>query len=239
MFLLLNKIKSLLCENNGALKLAFTISCLYLLTSFLYIYLIEKPTMTLVTKKKFNREDFPEITVCPDPSVNTEALNSYGYSNLWDYKNGFVKKMNLSKNQISWRGNNSKTTVKDIYNDISIIKTDEDCPNYLSALWYTSRNNKGFGIQSLNFTLAMVMYPDNRCCKAVIPNMTDVGLIKGVRFFFSSKNKPYDFVKGYLCCRHSFLLKPSRVVCGRRGVANQWHSGRRLLGIRLWFGRRQ
>ena len=154
--------------------------------------------MTIVTKKKFNWEDFPEITVCPNPSVNTEALNSYGYSNLWDYKNGFVKKMNLSKNQISWRGNNSETTVKDIYNDISIIKRVEDCPNYLSALWYTSRNNKGFGIQSLNFTVAMVMYPDNRCCKAVIPNMTDVGLIKGVRFFFSSKNKPYDFVKVYL-----------------------------------------
>ena len=198
MFLLLNKMKRILCENNGALKLAFTIFCLYLLTSSLYVYLIEKPTVTTVTKKQINHKDFPEITVCPDPAVNTEALNSHGYSSLWFYKNGFVKEMNLSRNQISWRGNNSEKTVKEVYNDISIIKAEKDCPNILSGLWYISRNNDGFGYKSLNFKLAMVMYPDNRCCKAIIPNMTDVGLIKGVRFFFSSRNKPYEFIKVYL-----------------------------------------
>ena len=90
---------------------------------------------------------------------------------------GFLDDSNL----LGWTGNNSDTTPMDIVNNISVIKTTDDCPfarvnlvdmeNYIEHI--------------LSYELTPVVHPNGRCCRSRIPsssrNWTIDGLLVSVK----------------------------------------------------------
>ena len=95
---------------------------------------MKKPTYTYKMNRKFGVEDFPNIIICPEPSINTDAAISNGYKSVKMYFLGLNQGNNVIDQQgvyaglVGWAGNNSQG-VKKVHDDISNLKTTEDCPN--------------------------------------------------------------------------------------------------------------
>ena len=167
------------------LKVIFTVITLLLIFDQFYIYFVSKPTLRFQTKRNLNSEDFPEILFCPNPSVNLDALNSRGYDGKSEYYWGvssFYNKIE-SNNEIGWSGNKSETP-KQVLEDISILKSDEDCPlNKLSFVW-----NK-LVEKEIKFKLTRVSYPHHICCKIIIVNNTNLDVFHAMQIDLSYLNK--------------------------------------------------
>ena len=135
----------LLCKDYKLLKLLFIIITLYLICGQFYTYLVLKPTLTFQTSRKLNSEDFPEMLFCPKPSVDVNAVFSRGYQGKDHYNWGINSYHFDNQKQIGWAGNKSET-LKKVSEEISILKSAEDCPNYSSVWGKESLNNGVLGI---------------------------------------------------------------------------------------------
>ena len=63
-----------LWKNYGILKLFFLIMCGLILLEELFVFFIEKPTLTKTIKAELTNEEYPEIIICPQPSVDLSQL---------------------------------------------------------------------------------------------------------------------------------------------------------------------
>ena len=71
-----------LCNDFGILKILITLCFLGLLIEEIYVYVVEKPTLTRNVKEDLSKEDFPSLTLCPGPSIDYDELYSRGYIDI-------------------------------------------------------------------------------------------------------------------------------------------------------------
>ena len=76
---------SLIFKDYGCLKIFFTTLCCLVLAKEFYFFIFIKPTLTTSTIRKLEKEDFPEILICPEPSADDETLKGLGYNELLSY----------------------------------------------------------------------------------------------------------------------------------------------------------
>ena len=67
------------------LKLIFIVIGSYLIIDLFHTFMVVKPTYTSLAKRKIRPEDFPEILLCPEPSVFASALAVRGYGDGGSY----------------------------------------------------------------------------------------------------------------------------------------------------------
>lgn len=151
-------------------------------------YLVLKPTFDFQTKRNLKSEDFPEILFCPKPSTDMTALNSRGYKTKANYYWGINSFLDEQlKNQIGWSGNKSEAP-KMVFEDISTLKSEEDCP--WGLVW-----NKYISL-AVEFKLTRALYPNHMCCKLIIINNTESEVMFAVQIEkLNLKNKSFDSFK--------------------------------------------
>ena len=175
-----------LWNNYGALKILFMAAGFYLIFDLFWKYLVEKPTLTSSTRTEITSRSFPVITVCHHEQIDKSSLESNGIKNLFYYRSGGGDPSynNGTHQTISWNGNSSKG-VYEVYDEIALLKSAIDCPKN-SSFWY-KKKQKDFegsnlvGRKPLYFNLTMALYPNHKCCKANLPNLEDVEIIKAIR----------------------------------------------------------
>ena len=87
-----------------------------------------------------------------------------------------------------WIGNNSNTTPEDIINDISVIRTVDDCPQTKVNMKLSEKDNDQIQYVSLSFELTTEVYPSGRCCRAIIPDQASSWTISGLLLKIETKD---------------------------------------------------
>ena len=123
-----------------------------------------------------------------------ELLKS-GYSHSFDYSKG---QLWHNASLLGWSGN---TTVQDVIDKVSILKTEADCPK----VWLKFINN---GHQSFNqavLQLTSMVHPSGRCCRVVAPrdinNSTLGGLLLRIDYDENNDNGGIDGIRMFLSNR--------------------------------------
>ena len=140
-----------------------------------------KPSYTSTLKRKLSTEDFPEMIVCPEPSIDVNEVASKGYQGVKEYFMGFE---DFGMPLMGWAGKKSENVTK-VSEDISTLKTIKDCPTTnettdgfsFSNIW--SKDNDYFEAIQFNFTKAL--YPHHKCCKVIPPKFRDISPISGLQ----------------------------------------------------------
>ena len=87
-----------------------------------------------------------------------------------------------------WIGNNSNTTPEDIINDISVIRTVDDCPQTKVNMKLSEKDNDQIQYVALSFELTTEVYPSGRCCRAIIPDQASSWTISGLLLKIETKD---------------------------------------------------
>ena len=87
-----------------------------------------------------------------------------------------------------WNGNNSNTTPEDIINDISVIRTVDDCPQTKVNMKLSEKDNDQIQYVALSFELTTEVYPSGRCCRAIIPDQASSWTISGLLLKIETKD---------------------------------------------------
>ena len=140
----------------------------YLLYEDIQLFL-SKPTFSSNSESKLQPKNFPIIVLCPFPTFDQESLWKYRYEDGYDYAKGVI--MGSSSN--GWIGNSSKS-VENINEEISLLKSEKDCP-FLSALF--DENNYSKKYENIQFEMTETSYPNGRCCKAKIPSKSQENVL--------------------------------------------------------------
>ena len=117
---ILNYINVVVIKDYRLLKLVFTVMALWLIYDTFYSMLVLKPTFASDEKRPISEDDFPEIIVCPEPSIDIHALRLRGYDSVEYYYKGllFGSPLHQQINLSSWTGNKSED-VKDVIHEVS------------------------------------------------------------------------------------------------------------------------
>ena len=157
---------------------------LLLILEELYTFFVLKPTLTSSSKRNIEEKfDFPQILICPEPSVDTEAMTSLGYSSIDFYVNGLEES---DDGRLGWAGNNSES-IEEVSEKISVIKSIDDCPIEKES-WSWSKTEW----ENLRFKLKKVPYPHHICCELVPPKFAESSHIVGIQLAFSFTNKSFN-----------------------------------------------
>ena len=187
-------IQKYLWKNFGAVKISCTALCFVLIFDLFIKYFVEKPTLTSSTKTDITSKNFPMVTVCHHEQIDKSSLETNGFKNSFYYRSGFSNN-NGTHHKISWNGNSSKS-VYEVYDKITLLKSVTECPKD-SSFWYTKKlkdfEGNLVGEKPINFNLTMALYPNHKCCKAILPNLEDVDIIKGIRIADRSHNFNTNF----------------------------------------------
>ena len=124
-------------------------------------------------------QDYPDITICPFPSYDQPQMLSQGYGQSFEYAKGILNGRNVK----GWSGNGSKA-VDEIIEDISILKSPEDCPLTRVVLLHSNSEN----FVPIQMKLTRVMHPGGRCCQALVPNDAHNSTIGGLTFRVDLEN---------------------------------------------------
>ena len=172
-----------LVKEHRILKLIFFTFASYLIFEELYAFLVVKPTYTSSQKRNISAEDFPEILLCPEPAINLSVANAKGYHGAIQYF--FGSDSILGSKQLGWGGNKSED-VKKVSAEISILKTNTDCPQdtWNSYFWFKS-DTSAANTTSIKFTLSNVLYPNHVCCKVVPPSFSKSYPVIGMQLTLS------------------------------------------------------
>ena len=87
-----------------------------------------------------------------------------------------------------WSGNNSNLTPEDIINDISVIRTVDDCPQTKVNMKLSEKDNDQIQYVALSFELTTEVYPSGRCCRAIIPDQASSWTISGLLLKIETKD---------------------------------------------------
>ena len=75
--------------------------------------MVTRPTTVSSEKKTLDQDNFPEISVCLDPSLNTTAIHELGYDKLTPFYRGSMD----GKTFVGWNGmGGDKNNREDIFN---------------------------------------------------------------------------------------------------------------------------
>ena len=88
--------RTVLYVETQLLKIFFSILCCLVLAKEFYFFIFIKPTLTTSTIRKLEKDDFPEILICPEPSADDETLKGLGYNELLSYVLGLKYDTNAS-----------------------------------------------------------------------------------------------------------------------------------------------
>ena len=147
----LNQCYSLLGKDYRLLKVTFFILASYLIIDIFYTFWVLKPTYSSNGKRKVDIADYPQITMCPRPPIDIDALKSHGYKIQDAYFKGY---MLYKMSDLSWAGNRSED-VRKVSEDISSLKSIEDCGS--GYFWF--KNGTSQAQDNLNFTLVKALNP--------------------------------------------------------------------------------
>ena len=124
-----------------------------------------------------------------------------GYGQSFEYAKGILDGRDLK----GWSGNES-STVKEIIEDISILKSPEDCPLTRVVLLHSNSEN----FVPIQMKLTRVMHPGGRCCQALVPKDAQNSTIGGLTFRVQLEDN-LPLVNGF------------QVFLSNRGSANSFH----------------
>ena len=116
---------------------------LYLIYETFYTFVVLRPTFTSHERRDINVDDFPEIILCPEPSIDLQALNSLGYGG----PNSYFKGNGL----IGW-GNNSED-IQNFAIAASTLKSVKDCEHVKSKFKFSKTVDKNV---KFNLTAALL-----------------------------------------------------------------------------------
>ena len=167
----------------------------YLLFEDFNLYLA-KPTYSSKSVQKLNYEHFPNIFICPFPSYDMKLLLKNGYLNDYDYIKGEI----MNKKLRGWLGNQNYT-VKNIYNNISILKSTKDCPDLRAKLEDTENNV--YDVHA-SYNITNPVYPNGRCCKASFPEAEENSRL--LKIYFELKFENESSLEGF----QMFLLSKTK-----------------------------
>ena len=166
-----NKCHFLFFEDNKLLKATFFMLASYLILEEVYICFVSKPTLTSSSRRNLKPEDFPEIILCPKPSIDIEAAKLRGYDGIEDYYLGVQYHDHNGSGYVKptgWSGNNHSENVQMVSKEISPLKSTLDCPERGFVL-----SRKKGNIKYIKYHLTKALYPYHICCKVTLP-MTSV-----------------------------------------------------------------
>ena len=131
---------------------------------------------------------FPDILLCPRESFSLEELHLAGYEMSYYYTFG-----QLHNNSVGWTGNTSGMTVSQVRDRISVIQSTSDCPE----LWAVFRDEKEATEVLLEMNLTRVMYPNGRCCRAIVPELSKRKILSDLYFREFVKNFSKMNISGF------------------------------------------
>ena len=142
-----------------------------------YVFFYVKPTMTSTSRGTLEAEDFPEITLCPEPTVDRKMLRELGYTELFNFKVGLDIWPFVKDEGLGWIGNSSNGTVEDVMKQVATVKSNEDCPpeSVMSTI-------RPMGIEQnypIKFEISRALLPFHQCCKMVYPEIATKVPIQG------------------------------------------------------------
>ena len=215
---LVDQCYSLFGKDYRFLKFIFTILATCLILEELYTYLVVKPTYTSESKRKMMAEDFPDIMFCPQPPVDVNALKSRGYFDIQSYFAG------TGHGLTGWGGNRSED-VKQVFDDISALKSVEECPNGPESHIVIS-DGVSVRAEPVSFELTKALYPFHICCKIVRPQVEYP--ILNLVIDFSSINISFDSFKVFLSNKltysyfdlHKKIMLGDHIESGEDGIMN-------------------
>ena len=201
-----------LYKDYGYLKLLFIVLCGLIFYEELHVFFVEKPTLTKVVRTILTKEDYPEIILCPEPSVDLNKLRHefilvkyckfiifsryFGYEEIWSYATGVDYSNQKNPIPIGWRGNQTNKSVKEVLNDISVLKTVDDCPSpEQSFYWYEPNEMDPENIQFMKFELTRGLSPHFVCCKVVNPEDENGKTMNGISISLNASNISYKSMK--------------------------------------------
>ena len=157
-------------------------------------------------------ENYPDITICPFPSFNIAEFLKSGYGQSFEYSKG---QMWPDTSMIGWSGN---TTVNDVIERVSILKTEADCPDVRLKLI----NGGHQAFKHVSFKLSSMVHPSGRCCKVLPPEdinystlggillridlKANVKFVEGFRIFLSNREESNDFHINSFNMHHDQLM---------------------------------
>ena len=144
-------------RNFALIKLFFALLTSYLLYEEFFTFWIEKPTYTSSSKVRIGPQDFPDITICPFPSWNQQELVKLGYAQSFEYTKGKLDKSTM----FGWRGNSTGISLDNVFDKISILKNQTECP--FTRVMMRSEGREIF--IEVKFKLTSLYHPSGRCCK--------------------------------------------------------------------------
>ena len=217
---------SILFKDYRILKILFTILATYLIYDELTVFFIERPTYTSTEKRKMNTEDFPEIILCPEPSIDINAVTARGYQNTVGYFKGRYNDSDLQL--IGWGGNTSEgEDVKIISEEISVLKSPKDCQK-VKLYFKDNKSTKRIYTKS-SLEKSTAFYPYHQCCIVIPPTESHDYPLLGSRFYFSiPKNSIYksaqvfirDLVSSSYYDQNKKFMLGDRIVSSGEGMMN-------------------
>ena len=177
---------------------------LYLLIDEMRNFLITKPTLTSVTHTKLKPESFPNILICSEEGFDIDSLQRLEYYHAFYYGVGSVS----NSEDIGWLGNQTEMNITEVVNEISKIKTLNDCPKIKGKF---KLNGKHETIQ-VRMNVTRVLYPFGRCCRVLKPKEADKYAFDFIYSYkkFSEFNNYTNGFSMYLSDEKSGLIQPQR-----------------------------
>ena len=162
-------------QDYGILKVFFFIMTVYFSVEEFYVFFHVKPTMTSTSRVVLEAEDFPEITLCPEPTADLKALRELGYTELFNFKAG-VDMFPVPQDQgLGWSGNSSEK-VEDVMRKVATVKTTEDCPASILSSLRTEGVSQMYPFQ---FKISRALLPFHQCCKIIYPEIAKNAPVQG------------------------------------------------------------
>ena len=146
------------------LKVSFMILTSYLLIDEMRVFLITKPTLTSVTQTNIRPESFPDILICPQQAFDLNSLHNLGYKLSFYYGLGYQSGDRLVT---GWIGNQTDKNVTEVADEISNIKSLDDCPKTFGKFKINGKYK--LRTVALGLELTRVSYPNGRCCRVIKP----------------------------------------------------------------------
>ena len=147
-------------RNFAIIKLFFVLFTSFLLYEEFFTFWVEKPTHTSSSKVVIGPKDFPDITICPFPSWNQQELVKLGYGQSFEYSKGKLYESAM----FGWSGNSTGIPLESVFDKISILKNQTECP--FTRILLRSKGREIF--KELEFKLTPLCHPSGRCCKVSI-----------------------------------------------------------------------
>ena len=241
---ILNQCNSLLGQDYRILKLIFTIVASFLIIDLFYTFLVLRPTYTSYEKRKTTAEDFPEIIICPVPSVNLDAIESRGYVDQEQYFYGLDDIKN-GLNQIGWAGNNKSENASMVFEEISVLNSVNECPAGLGSwMWFDGKTKEDKSpFEFIHFNLTKMLNPYHQCCK-VVPSSEHAHSYPLVQIQFKWSTLPhegFEVMKVFLADQltasffdlHKTIMLGSEIISHNMGTSGEMKKGVGLIDYKV------